>query len=190
MRCDEKKVVSIAQDLIYAESKGRKQTHKPLALGLAVQQLIGSTQLLTILHGLGHTASSSTVSKHDTALAIVSIQDQVDEIKIPRNIDPSAFTTIVWDNDFSKETLSGKGTTHVANGIILQNVTHVSGRVGDKVLVSKKTRTIKAPENKIFPYRSKKKGTVSLKVEASGILLDERSYTHEQTQTDVFTLVH
>ena len=29
---DEKKVVSIAQDLIYAESKGRKQTHKSLAL--------------------------------------------------------------------------------------------------------------------------------------------------------------
>ena len=173
--------MSIAQDLIYAESKGRKQTHKSLALGLAVRQLTGSTRLLTILHGLGHTASSSTVSKHDTALAVASIQDQVDEIKIPRNINPSAFTTIVWDNnDFSEETLSGKGTTHVANGIILQNVTRVSERVGDKVLVSKKTRTIKAPENKIFPYRSKKKGTISLNVEASGILLDERSYSHEQ----------
>ena len=121
--------------------------------------------MLTILHGLGHTASSSTVSKHDTALAVASIQDQVDEIKIPRNINPSAFTTIVWDsNDFSEETLSGKGTTHVANGINLQNVTYVSGRVGDKVLVSKKTRTIKAPENKIFPYRSKKKETISLNV--------------------------
>ena len=105
----------------------------------------------------------------------------MDEIKIPRNINPSAFTTIVWDNnDFSEETLSGKGTTHVANGIILQNMTCVNGRVGDKVLVSKKTRTIKAPENKIFPYRLQKKGTIGLRVEASGILLDERSYSHEQ----------
>ena len=105
----------------------------------------------------------------------------MDEIKIPRNINPSAFTTIVWDNnDFSEETLLGKGTTRVANGIILQNVTYVSGKAGDKVLVSKKTCTIKAPENKIFPYRSLKKGTISLKVEVSGILLDERSYSHEQ----------
>ena len=136
--------------------------------------------MLTILHGLGHTVSSSTVPKHDTALAIASIQDQVDEIKIPRNINPSAFTMMVWDNnDFSEESLSGEGRTHVANDIILQNVTYVSRKVGDKVLVSKKTRTIKAPENKIFPYRSKKKGTISLKVEASGILLDERSYSHE-----------
>ena len=163
---DEKKVVSIAQDLIYAESKGRKQTHKSLALGLAFRQITGSVRLLTILHGLGHTAAASTVSKHDTALAIASIQDHGDEIKIPRNINPSAFTTIVWD-DFSEETLSGKGTTHVANGIILQNV---NGKVGEKVLVSEKTRTIKAPENKIVPYASKEKGTISLKTEASGIL--------------------
>ena len=175
---DEKKVVSIAQDLIYAESKGRKQTHKSLALGLAVRQITGSVRLLTILHGLGHTAAASTVSKHDTALAIASIQDHGDEIKIPRNINPSAFTTIVWDNnDFNEEKLSGKGTTHVANGIILQNV---NGKVGEEVLVSKKTRTIKAPEKKIVPYASKKKGTISLKTEASGILLDEESYSHEQ----------
>ena len=52
--------------------------------------------------------------------------------------------------------------------------------MGEKVLVSKKTRTIKAPENKIVPYASKKKGTISLKTEASGILLDEESYSHEQ----------
>ena len=175
---DERKVVSIAQDLIYADSKGRKQTHKSLALGMAVRQITGSVRLLTILHGLGHTAAGSTVSKHDTALAITSIQDQGDEIKIPRNINPSAFTTIVWDNnDFNEETLSGKGTTHVANGIILQNV---KGRVGEKVLVSKTTCTIKAPENKIAPYASKKKGTISLRTEASGILPDKESYSHEQ----------
>ena len=42
------------------------------------------------------------------------------------------------------------------------------------------SRTIKAPENKIVPYASKKNGTISLKTEASGILLDEESYSHEQ----------
>ena len=169
--------MSIAQDLIYAESKGRKQTHKSLALGLAVRQLTGSVRLLTILHGLGHVASPSTVSKHDTALAIASVQDEGDEIKIPRNINQSAFTSIVWDNnDFNEETLSGKGTTHVANGIILQNM---QGRMGEKVLVSKKTRAMKAPESKIFPFSNRKKGAISLKTEASGVVLNEESYSHE-----------
>ena len=51
---------------------------------------------------------------------------------------------------------------------------------GRKVLVSKKTRTIKSPENKIVPRASKKKGTIYLKTEASGILIDEESYSHEQ----------
>ena len=97
------KVVSIAQDLIYAESNGKKQTHKSLAMGMIVRQ---------ILDGLGHTASTDTVYRHDSALALASSNGQ--EIIIPRNMNPEAFTTIVWDNnDFSEETVSGRGTTHV-----------------------------------------------------------------------------
>ena len=52
------KVLSIAQDLIYAESSGKKQTHKSLALGMAVRQMTESMGLLRILHGLGHTVST------------------------------------------------------------------------------------------------------------------------------------
>ena len=33
-------IVSIAQDLVYAEPKGRKQTHKSLALGMTVWQMM------------------------------------------------------------------------------------------------------------------------------------------------------
>jgi hypothetical protein len=122
------KVVSIAQDLVYAESKGRKLSHKSLALGMAVRQITGSIRLLRILHGLGHTTSTSTVYKHDTGLALASSKGQ--EIIIPRNINPGVFASLVWDNnDFNEETVSGKGTTHVANGIILQNG---DVRLGDK----------------------------------------------------------
>ena len=46
------KVVSICQDFVYAEGKGRKQTHKSLALGMAVRQMTGSTKLINVLHGL------------------------------------------------------------------------------------------------------------------------------------------
>ena len=55
------KVLLIVQDLIYAESSGKRQTHKSLALGMAVGQITGSMQLLRILRRLGHTASTATV---------------------------------------------------------------------------------------------------------------------------------
>ena len=120
---EEAKVVSIAEDLIYAESKGKKQTHKSLALGMAVRQMTGLVRLLKILHSLGHIASTDTVSRHNIALAIISSEGDGKDIKIPRNISQNIFATIVWDNnDFSEETLSGKGTTHVANRVLILQI--------------------------------------------------------------------
>ena len=152
------KVVSICQDLVYAEAKGKKQTQKALALGMTVRQVSGSTKLVDILHGLGHSVSSSTVCKHDTALA--SISNVSENVIIPRNIHVGRFTTIVWDNnDFSEETLTGKGTTHVVNGIVIQRG---EPALNHKVNVSKKIRTVKPPAYDIQPYCSTKKGVPSL----------------------------
>ena len=174
------KIVSIAQDLIYAESNGKKQTHKALALGMAVRQITGSVRLLRILHGLGHTASTDTVYRHDTVLAISSSNCAGKEIAIPRNISSGTFTTIVWDNnDFNEETVSGKGTTHVANGIIVQK-NDVGQRLGEKTIVSKKNRTIVAPETNIIRYAIKEKGILSLQNESSEISLEEESYRPQQ----------
>ena len=84
------------------------QTHKALAFGMAVRKITGSVRLLRILHGLGHTASTDTVYRHDTALAISSSKSAGKEIAIPRNISAGTFTTIVWDNnDFNEEIVSG-----------------------------------------------------------------------------------
>ena len=42
------------------------------------------------------------------------------DIVIPRNICSQKFATIVWDNnDFSEETSTGRGTSHVLNGILI-----------------------------------------------------------------------
>ena len=178
---EDAKVVSIAQDLIYAESKGKKQTHKSLALGMAVRQMTGSVRLLKILHGLKHIASTDTISRHDTALAIISSEEDGKDIKIPRNISQDIFATIVWDNnDFNEETLSGKGTTHVANGIIVQNEnTRFAGLAG-KATVSKKQRTMKAPETKIIPFMSKEKGTLSLRSESFELSIEEENHRCQQ----------
>ena len=150
---EQTKVLSIAQDMIYAESKGKKQTQKSLALGMTVRQVSGSIRLLKILHGLGHSASPATVYKHDTALSLVYTSNE--EIVIPRNICSKLFATIVWDNnDFREETLTGRGTTHVANGIVIQKGSSV---LRERIVVSKKIRTIKAPETTIVPYLNTKK---------------------------------
>jgi len=87
---------------------------------MTIRQLTGSTSLIKILHGLGHCASSDTIYKHDSALTLATTQHE-DEMCIPRNITSNKFTCLVWDNnDFQEETMTGKGTTHVTNGIIIQ----------------------------------------------------------------------
>ena len=153
------KVVSICQDLIYAESKGKKQTHKAVALGMAVRQVTGSTMMINVLHGLGHSVSSSTVRKRDSALAsVISLSE---DVTIPRQTAMKRFTTLVWDsNDYSEETLSGKGSTHVVNGVVIQRGRDTAP--AKKVFVSKKVRSVKAPEPIIQQYTSKKKGAPSL----------------------------
>lgn len=178
------KVVSIAQDLIYAESRGKKQTHKSLALGMTVRQITGSVRLLKILHGLGHTVSASTVYKHDTALALASTKGQ--EIIIPRNMKSEVFTTIVWDNnDFNEETLSGKGTTHVTNGIIIQNEANVNQQLTEKISISRKHRTIQPPETRVAPYKSRDKGVISLESYCSEISLEEFHGTEQSLARNI-----
>ena len=137
-------------------------------------------RLLRILHGLRHTASTDTVYRHDTALAISSSNCAGKEIAIQRNVSAGIFTTIVWDNsDFNEETMSGEGTTHVANGIIVQK-NDVGQRLGEKTIVSKKNHTILAPETNIIRYVIKEKGVLSLQNESSEISLEEGSYRPQQ----------
>ena len=57
---------------------------------------------------------------HDTALANQEVRRGVDAL--PLSIQPRIPTTIVWDNnDFGEESLSGHGTTHNTNGIVIQH---------------------------------------------------------------------
>lgn len=74
-------------------------------------------QLVTILNGLGHSASADSVLDFDSSLA--QFRALSDNIVPPGFTD--TFTTLVFgNNNFGEETLSGKGTTHVTNGIIVQ----------------------------------------------------------------------
>ncbi|KAJ8049553.1 hypothetical protein HOLleu_02339 [Holothuria leucospilota] len=114
------KLLSISQDIIALSSKGRKLMPKHMSLAMTVRHISGSAQLIGLLNGLGHTVSNSVVLNHDTALATHLAFRGNDYL--PSLIAPDTPATIVWDNnDFGEETLSGRGTTHNTNGIIIQN---------------------------------------------------------------------
>ena len=142
------KVLSICQDIVYLASKGLKQTPKSLCLGLTVRHLTGSSNLLTLLSRLGHCASWDTVLSLDTSLAELQLVENRD--KIPKGFSKKAPTILVWDNiDFGEETLSGRGTTHHTNGIMVQSsVTETVSRT-DRQPLQKGVYTFKAPPS--FP---------------------------------------
>lgn len=154
----DRKVLSIAQDLIFLASRGKKQTPKHWALGMTIRHLTNSSQLIGILNGLGHCVSHSSVLEHDTALATVQLkQDSI----IPPGMNKNIFSTLVWDNnDFGEETLTGKGTTHNTNGILIQRATNddVPDNATDKInLPRSKSRTLSLPVSDLPLYAAKKK---------------------------------
>eukprot|EP00057_Strongylocentrotus_purpuratus_P019489 XP_011673963.1 PREDICTED: uncharacterized protein LOC105442958 [Strongylocentrotus purpuratus] len=146
------KIVSICQDVMNLASSGRTIMPKHSALAMSVRHLTGSAQLIGLLNGLGHCSSNSQVLEHDTALA--QLQIQRGENFIPPNILPSVHTTLVWDNnDFGEETLSGKGTTHNTNGIILQRPSPATTHRTESISVERtRKRSIQPPAANIDYY--------------------------------------
>ena len=101
----ERKIISVAQDIIYIAHNGRKLTPKSF----------GCSSIIDILNGFGHCASHSSTLPHDTALAKMNIKTGNSVFK---EILPNRHTILVWDNDdFGEE---AKVSTHITNGIAIQ----------------------------------------------------------------------
>ena len=152
---EEKKILSIAQDIIFLKAKGRVVTPKHRALSMTIRHMTGSSQLIQILNGIGHSASHSSTSEHDTALA--QCQLSLGELAVPKGIRDGKFTTLIWDNiDFGEETLSGKGTTHRTNRIIIQRVdktdTEIQEYAPTPSVKKTKQRSIEVPSIRLEPY--------------------------------------
>ena len=108
-----KKILSIAQDIVYLQAKGKIQTprHLSLPVAMAVRYLTGSAQLISLLNGFGHCVSHSVTLNLDTAIPKQELSHG--EGALPSTILPGKHTTLVWDNnDFGEETPAGHGTTH------------------------------------------------------------------------------
>ena len=113
-----RKILSICQDICSLYSNGKYVTPKSYALGIATRHITGSSHMSRLLAGLGHSISYDSAVCAETAMAL----NQLDTAEVlPAGFKKKTLTMLVFDNiDFSEETLSGAGSTHHTNGIIIQ----------------------------------------------------------------------
>lgn len=69
----DKKILSIAQDIIYVASKGKKLTPKHIGLGLALHQKTRSRKLINLFNSAGHCVTYSKVLQIDNTLADLTL---------------------------------------------------------------------------------------------------------------------
>ena len=74
----DKKVLSVAEDLVYIVSNCRKLTPKHVGLGLTLHQAISSKDLVNMFHAAGHCISYNQVRRIDTSIAKSELQSFVD----------------------------------------------------------------------------------------------------------------
>lgn len=170
---ENKKLLSIAQDLMFVASHGKRVTPKGIALGVAIRQITGSAAAVSLVNNLGHCMSHSFLLSHETALAQLNISSLS---ILPPGFENNVSTTIAWDNDdFSEETRTGKGTTHITGGVIIQRLQPTHDCPQERVHLPR-SRSLKAPSDQISPYVTGKKVTVNLLDAASTIHIDEESH--------------
>ncbi len=117
----ERAIFSAAQDLINIVTKGRVKTVKSLGLGVAVRNLTGNKEVNMLLNRYGHTLSYGVIQKYEKARVAQLHGDDRKSLILPPTVKARVPTSFVWDNnDLCEETLTGAGTTHVTNGIIIQ----------------------------------------------------------------------
>lgn len=113
---------SISQNVITAVSDGVIKTSKHVLLPWVIKTLTGNVELIKILNRLGHGCSYSSLEEIDTALCIDKLATvENNDIPLPQNVHPCVPTVLAFDNiDRLEESLSGCGTSHRVNGIIVQ----------------------------------------------------------------------
>ena len=121
------KTSSIGQDIICIVHKGKLLIPKHVLLPFTIKSMTGNIELIKIMNKLGHSISYSKLYEVDTAYAVQKLLSSL--TLIPEGIQSSCQVSLVYDNiDRLEETLSGGGTTHRVNGIVIQR-----GIIGPKL---------------------------------------------------------
>ena len=118
---DERRVLSIAQDIIHGASNSWVKLPKQIGLAMAVRHVTGSKQLVVLLNRMGHSSSYDELQAVDTSLATeVLAKVETHGTVIPSNISSGSFVQFAADNnDLNEETIDGKNTTHDATTMVV-----------------------------------------------------------------------
>ena len=106
----------------YQPHKRRIRTPKHILLPLTIHNITRSKKAVTLLsqfgYGIGYTELEAQTATKEHHLKRTS----EGEAFIPSKIDPSCRVGLYFDNnDICEEIISGFGTTHCTNGIMIQN---------------------------------------------------------------------
>lgn len=143
-----RKVLSLAQDIVYGVSCGKKWTPKHVGLGSTMHQVTRSKDLVKLFHRAGHILSYDQILQVDTILAESALKslDQETGAVIPPNLQQGKFVHFSADNiDILDETIDGKNTFHATQIAAWQR-----GQESVSLLSSlkpSKRRTLEVPES-------------------------------------------
>lgn len=163
----ERRVQSVADDIMFTATRGKTKPGKQLCLGLAMKSFTGSRRVIEILNRLGHSVSYHMVEEYETELATV-IQEKGQLLPDGLIPAPGLCTAVAFDNyDELCETLSGAGTLHDTVGICYQNISEqtqttvtdeeTSNAHQETTRPGSTRRSFTYKERNLEPYRKKPK---------------------------------
>ena len=135
---------------MFGVTRGRYKPIKHILLPTAVKSFTGNAELVETLTRLGHSISYSQLEKVDTSLWLQKLaMTPQGEVSLPGNIHPYINTILAFDKiDRLEGTLSGGGTSHRVNGIVIQPLTYGPHMPKDLTKVEKrKERAITLEED-------------------------------------------
>ena len=150
-------VNSLGQDLVFAVTGGITVTAKHILLARTVKSLTGNVEMIKILNRLGHCICYSKLEELDTLLYLRKISQDLDKgIILPPSTHPCIPTILAFDNiDRLEETLSGGGTSHRVNGIIIQAQISTAELPPFQIpAYKKKARSIRPVQHQIQDYNA------------------------------------
>ena len=149
-------VSSVAQDLVFGVSGGRKWTPKHVGLGCSLHQATRSKQLVELFHKAGHCISYKSVLQIDTSLAQATLRslDPTSGGILPCNLVPDRFVHFTADNiDILDASLDGKDTFHATQVAAWQRGPPAKSTVLKDLRPSSKHDTLQIPDilNTLIP---------------------------------------
>ena len=132
--------LSIAQDIVFLASNGRKKIPKHIVLGVTVHQAARSKKLVQLLHAAGHCISYELVN------SLLDVYEANEKSSIPANVahlNLPGYIRFANDSiDIIEETLDGKGTFHASQSAIFVTPDETNEEASMQVEFSKKVQKI------------------------------------------------